>query len=115
MLPAHQLATVTAMADTLAAEKRSVFLDRVAARLRVPGRRFTDAELEKVVRQALQGLSQPPRSLDAAIPGLVVASAYPPEARARRSRSALSRLFAKLSCTRGPLFSRTVFFDVILG
>jgi hypothetical protein len=54
----HQLSIVTATADTLPAEKRSVFLDRVAARLRVLGTRFTDAELEKLVRQALQGLSQ---------------------------------------------------------
>ena len=54
----HQLAIVTATADTLTAEKRSVFLDRIAARLRVRGTRFTDAELEKAVRQALTGLSQ---------------------------------------------------------
>jgi len=33
------------------------FLDRVAARLRVRGTRFTDAEFENVVRQALQGLN----------------------------------------------------------
>ena len=59
MLPAlrdYQLAIVTATADTLTDEKRSAFLDRVAARLRVLGTRLTDAELEKVVRQALQGL-----------------------------------------------------------
>jgi hypothetical protein len=53
----HQLAIVTATADTLTDEKRLAFLDRVAARLRLLGTRLTDAEFEKVVRQALQGLS----------------------------------------------------------
>ena len=60
MLPAlkdHQLAIVTATADTLTDEKRLAFLDRVAARLRVRGTRFTDAEFENVVRQSLQGLN----------------------------------------------------------
>jgi hypothetical protein len=59
MLPAlrdYQLAIVTATADTLTDEKRSAFLDRVVARLRVLGARLTDAEFEKLVRQALQGL-----------------------------------------------------------
>jgi len=52
----HQLAIVTATADTLTAEKRSVFLGRVASQLRVRGSRFSNAELEKLIRQALQGL-----------------------------------------------------------
>jgi hypothetical protein len=47
-----------AAADRLPVEKREVFLQRVAARLRVQGYRFTDAEFENVVRQALRGLSQ---------------------------------------------------------
>jgi hypothetical protein len=36
--------------------KSATFLDRFAARLRLLGTRVTDAELEKVLRQALQGL-----------------------------------------------------------
>jgi hypothetical protein len=52
----HQLAIVTATADTLTAEKRSVFLERVAGQLRTRGNRFTNAELEKLIRQALRGL-----------------------------------------------------------
>ena len=59
MLPAlkdWQLAIVTATADTLTAEKRSVFLERIADRLRVRGTRLTHTEFEGVVRQALKGL-----------------------------------------------------------
>ena len=52
----HQLSIVTATADTLTGEKRSVFLERVAGELRVRGNRSTNAELEKLVRQALRGL-----------------------------------------------------------
>jgi hypothetical protein len=44
-----------AAADTLPAEKRATFLERVAGRLRVLGR-FTDTDLDDAVRQALQGL-----------------------------------------------------------
>jgi hypothetical protein len=39
-----------AAADRLPVEKREVFLQRVAAWLRVQGYRFTDAEFENVVR-----------------------------------------------------------------
>ena len=35
-----------------------MLLDRVAARLRVRGFRFSDADLDDAVRQALQGLIQ---------------------------------------------------------
>lgn len=48
-------AVMTAAAD-LPVEKRSVFLDRVAAQLQRRGRRFTAADLEKAVRVALTGL-----------------------------------------------------------
>ena len=47
-------AVMTAAADLV--EKRSVFLDRVAAQLQRRGRRFTAADLEKAVRVALTGL-----------------------------------------------------------
>ena len=56
-LKAHQLALVAAAADKLPAEKRATFLERVAARLRLHGRRFTDAELELLMARALIGLS----------------------------------------------------------
>ena len=55
-LKAHQLAIVTATADTLPAEKRSVFLERVAGQLRRRGNRFNDAELEEFIHRALRGL-----------------------------------------------------------
>ena len=48
-------AVMTAGADMV--EKRSVFLDRVAAQLQRRGRRFTAADLEKAVRMALTGHS----------------------------------------------------------
>jgi len=51
----HQLAIVTATADTLTAEKRSVFLERVASQLRVRGSRFSNAELEKLIRPGASG------------------------------------------------------------
>ena len=53
-LKGHRLAIVMAAADTLPVEKRPVFLDRVAARLRLHGFRFADADLDDAVRQALQ-------------------------------------------------------------
>jgi hypothetical protein len=57
-LKGHRLAIVMAAADKLPAEKRPVFFDRVAARLRVQGFRFTDADLHDAVRHALQGVSR---------------------------------------------------------
>ena len=58
VLKAHQLQVVSAAADKLPAEKRSVFLDRVAARLRALGFRFSDADLDEAMRHALKGLVQ---------------------------------------------------------
>jgi len=57
-LKGHRLAIVMVAADKLPVEKREVFLDRVAARLRLHGFRISDADLDIAVRQALQGLSQ---------------------------------------------------------
>jgi hypothetical protein len=54
----HQLALVTMAAGTLPPEKRPVFLDRLAARLRLHGRRFTDDDLVIAMQAALYGLIQ---------------------------------------------------------
>ena len=51
-----QLATVMTTADALSAEKRMTFIERIAARLRLCGSRFTDADLDNAIRIALQGL-----------------------------------------------------------
>jgi hypothetical protein len=53
-----QLATMMTAAGSLPAEKRSVFLERVAARLRLRGPRFTDADLNAAIQAALPGLIQ---------------------------------------------------------
>jgi hypothetical protein len=53
-----QLQTVMVAASGLPAEKRGVFLERVAARLRLHGPRFTDADLGAAIRAALIGLVQ---------------------------------------------------------
>ena len=50
-----QLALVMTAAGGLEVEKRSV-LERVAARLRLRGPHFTDADLDRAMRSALQGL-----------------------------------------------------------
>jgi hypothetical protein len=50
-----QLQIVTTAAAKLPAEKRSVFLERVAARLGLHPH-FTAAEFDKAIRVALQGL-----------------------------------------------------------
>jgi len=42
-----QLATIMMAESSLPPEKRSVFLERIAARLQLRGRRFTDADLDK--------------------------------------------------------------------
>jgi hypothetical protein len=54
----EQLQTVMIAAGPLPPEKRGVFLERVAARLRLRGHRFTDADLDRAIRSALQGLIQ---------------------------------------------------------
>jgi hypothetical protein len=43
-------------AGSLPVEKRSVFLERVAARLQLRGPRFTDADLGAAIQAALTGL-----------------------------------------------------------
>ena len=53
-----QLEIVMVAAGGLPAEKRSVFLERVAARLRLHGPRFTDQDLGAAVQVALTGLIQ---------------------------------------------------------
>ena len=52
-----QLALVMTAAGGLPVEKRSLFLERVAARLRLHGR-FTDADLGTAIQAALTGLIQ---------------------------------------------------------
>ena len=51
-----QLALVMTAAGSVPVEKRSVFFERVAARLRLRGPHFTDADLDRAMRSALQGL-----------------------------------------------------------
>ena len=53
-----QLEIVMVAAGSLPAEKRSVFLERVAARLRLRGPRFTDQDLGAAIQAALTGLIQ---------------------------------------------------------
>jgi hypothetical protein len=52
-----QLRTVMTAAGDLSPEKRSIFLERVAARLNLRGR-FNDKDLDDAVRLALRGLHQ---------------------------------------------------------
>jgi hypothetical protein len=52
-----QLATVMTAPGGLPVEKRTLFLERVAARLTLCGR-FTDADLDDAVRMTLGGLIQ---------------------------------------------------------
>jgi hypothetical protein len=51
-----QLKIVMAAASGLSLEKRSLFLERIAARLQLYGPRFTDTEFERAVRSTLSGL-----------------------------------------------------------
>jgi hypothetical protein len=51
-----QLQIVMAAGRHLSPEKRSLFLERIAARLRLHGNNFTDVDLERAVRSALSGL-----------------------------------------------------------
>ena len=53
-----QLEIVMVAAGNLPVEKRGVFLERVAARLRLHGPRFTDADLGAAIQAALTGLIQ---------------------------------------------------------
>jgi hypothetical protein len=53
-----QLEIVMVAAGSLPAEKRSVFLERVAARLQLRGPHFTDADLGAAIQAALTGLIQ---------------------------------------------------------
>jgi hypothetical protein len=55
-----QFENVMAAAKGLSIEKRGVFLERVAGRLRVFGQHFSDAELDQAMRMALRGLLQSP-------------------------------------------------------
>jgi hypothetical protein len=45
-------------AGSFSVEKRSTFLERVAARLRLRGSHFTDADLGAAIQAALTGLIQ---------------------------------------------------------
>ena len=51
-----QLQIIMTAAGTMPVEKRSTFLERVAARLHGP--RFTDADLGAAIQAALKGLIQ---------------------------------------------------------
>jgi hypothetical protein len=53
-----QLALVMTAASPLPVEKRSVFLERVAARLQPRGPHFTEADLGAAIQAALTGLIQ---------------------------------------------------------
>ena len=53
-----QLALVMTAAGSVPVEKRSTFLERVAARLQLRGSRFTDADLSAAIQAALTGLIQ---------------------------------------------------------
>jgi hypothetical protein len=59
MLRDHQLAAVMAIAAGLPVEKRRTFLERLNARVELRGSRLTDADLDKAIRIALQGLVHP--------------------------------------------------------
>ena len=54
----EQLTTVITAAGGLPVEKRSVFLERIAARLQLRGPHFTDADLGTAIQAALTGLIQ---------------------------------------------------------
>ena len=53
-----QLEIVMVAASSAPVEKRSIFLERVAARLRLHGPRFTAADLNAAIQAALTGLIQ---------------------------------------------------------
>jgi hypothetical protein len=51
---------MTAAAGCLSPEKRSLFIERIAARLRLRGANPSDAELEHAMKLALTGLVRDP-------------------------------------------------------
>jgi hypothetical protein len=53
-----QLQLVMTAAGSVPVEKRSLFLERVVARLQLRGPRFTDADLGAAIQVALTGLIQ---------------------------------------------------------
>jgi len=53
-----QLTMVMIAAGSVPVEKRSVFLERVAAQLQLRGPRFTGADLSAAIQVALTGLIQ---------------------------------------------------------
>ena len=52
----HELQVVMTASSGLSPEKRSLFLERVGARLQLHGSRFTAVDLDQAVRLALRGL-----------------------------------------------------------
>jgi hypothetical protein len=55
-----QIEIIMNAAGDLPEEKRGLFVERIAARLRLGVTRFTDADFDVAVRLALQGLSHAP-------------------------------------------------------
>ena len=53
----NQLTAIMTAASGLPPEKRSLFLERVAARLKLHGGRPSDAQLDKAIQAALRGLT----------------------------------------------------------
>ena len=53
-----QLQIIMTAAGTMPVEKRSTFLERIAARLQLRGPHFTDADLGTAIQAALTGLIQ---------------------------------------------------------
>ena len=62
MLSEPQIEIVMTAANGLPAEKRGLFVERVAARLQLNGTRFIAADLDIAVSLAMQGLSHTPAS-----------------------------------------------------
>jgi hypothetical protein len=62
ILSEPQIEIVMTAASGLPAEKRDLFVERVAARLQLNGTRFTAADLDTAVSLAMQGLSHTPAS-----------------------------------------------------
>jgi hypothetical protein len=60
MLSEPQIEMVMTATSGLPAEKRGLFIKRVAARLQLNGTRITAADLDVAVRLAMQGLSHTP-------------------------------------------------------
>ena len=60
ILSEPQIEIVMTAAGGLPAEKRGLFVERVAARLQLNGTRFTSADLDTAVSLAMRGLSHTP-------------------------------------------------------